>query len=150
MNRIDPVNIRPASINDAHEIAALITQLGYLTSREQMEKRLEAIKTRPGYQSFVAEIKNDVVGSAGLGIEHFYERDGLCGRLLALVVDESFRGAGIGSALVQTAEAWFASQGARLVILTSRYARQEAHRFYKQLGYVDTGIRLVKELEARP
>lgn len=143
---MDPLKIRVSNLNDSPAIASLITQLGYPTSPGQMRTRLEAILDQPEYRSFVAERNGEVVGFVGLGIEFFYERDGLCGRLLALVVDERFRGTGIGKALVQAAEKWFAGQDVGTVMLTSRYIRQDAHRFYKRLGYKDTGIRLAKEL----
>jgi GNAT superfamily N-acetyltransferase len=143
---MDPFKIRLSNLNDSSAIASLMTQLGYPTSPGQMTKRLEAILDKPGYRSFVADLNGEVVGFIGLGIELFYERDGLCGRLLALVVDERFRGAGIGEALVLAAEAWFADQGVHTVMLTSRHTRPDAHRFYKRMGYVNTGIRLAKEL----
>lgn len=146
---MDPYNIRGLNLNDSPAIASLITQLGYPTSPDQMTTRLEAILAKPGYRSFVAELNGEVVGFIGLGIEFFYERDGLCGRLLALVVDERVRGAGIGEALVQSAEKWFVSQGVGTVMLTSRYTRQDAHRFYKRLGYQDTGMRFAKELRIK-
>ena len=143
---MDAFKIRLSNLNDSPAIASLITQLGYPTSPGQMTKRLEAILDKSGYHSLVAEMNGEAVGFFCLGIEVLYERDCLCGRLLALVVDERFRGAGIGEALVLAAEAWFADQGVHTVMLTSRYTRLDAHRFYKRLGYVDTGIRLAKEL----
>jgi ribosomal protein S18 acetylase RimI-like enzyme len=75
-----------------------------------------------------------------------YAHDGLYGHLLALVVEEGWRSQGIGALLVGQVERWFAEQGAETVVVTSRHLRQAAHRFYKRLGYEDTGIRLVKQL----
>jgi hypothetical protein len=50
---------------------------------------------------------------------------------------------------VRAAEKWFVGQGVGTVMLTSRYTRQDAHRFYKRLGYKDTGMRLAKELKIK-
>lgn len=143
---MDAFKIRKSKLSDSDAIAALITQLGYPTTPGQMEMRLERVLDKPGYQSMVAELDGEPVGFIALGIDYFFERDGLCGRLLALVVDERLRGEGIGEALVRAAEAWFTSQGVFTVMLTSRRTRLDAHRFYKRLGYESSGIRLVKEL----
>jgi GNAT superfamily N-acetyltransferase len=52
-----------------------------------------------------------------------------------LVVDEKYRGRGIGRALMQHAEAWAREHGCATVSLRSNVIRNEAHAFYKGLGY---------------
>ena len=63
-----------------------------------------------------------------------------------LVVDQSMRGKGVGSALVEHAERWAMQQGAHNLALTSALRRKEAHEFYKRRDYEHTGVRLVKIL----
>lgn len=75
-----------------------------------------------------------------------FETDGLCGRVIVLVVDEHRRGQGIGLALMQQAERWLVEQGARTAIINSGKQRLDAHRFYEYLGYKATGLRLLKPL----
>jgi len=68
------------------------------------------------------------------------------GRLTALVVDEKWRGRGIGKLLIDRVEASLAGQGINLVVLTSSIFRKDSHEFYRHIGYLDTGIRFTKRL----
>ncbi len=58
------------------------------------------------------------------------------------------RGHGIGSALLAACEQWAKTQGIHQLGLRSAEHRQEAHRFYRQHGYVDvkTSLTLRKTL----
>jgi ribosomal protein S18 acetylase RimI-like enzyme len=52
-----------------------------------------------------------------------------------VVVDEAYRGRGIGKKLMVHAMEYAKSAGAKSVDLTSRPARVEANRLYKELGF---------------
>ena len=69
-----------------------------------MRRRLAAILPDSGYMTFVAEFEGEVVGVIGVGVNYYYEKNGIYGRLLVLVVDEKWRGRGIGASLVAEAE----------------------------------------------
>lgn len=142
------VLLRPATVADAPAAADLITQLGYPTTPAEMEQRLAAVFARPEYRTWVAVAGGLVVGLIGTCLGRSYAHNGFYGHLLALVVREGWRGQGIGALLVGQMERWLVEQGAETVAVTSRHMRQAAHRFYKRLGYEDTGIRLVKQLSA--
>ena len=140
------VRIRSAAPADSPAIARLMTQLGYATSADEMKERLLGILPHPDYMTYVAEAEGEVVGIIGSGIGRYYEKDGAYGRLLALVVDESWRGRGVGALLVAEAERRLQERGATSVIVNSGSQRGEAHRFYGRLGYSETGLRFVKSL----
>jgi len=144
---VQDVLIRSARLEDVESLARLMTQLGYPTTPAAMHTRLEALLEHPGYQTFVAEEHGVVVGMAGACVGFAYEKDGIYGRLLALVVDADRRDRGIGEKLAEAAERWLRSQGAQAIMVTSRRERARAHRFYERLGYQITGLRLVKELK---
>jgi GNAT superfamily N-acetyltransferase len=142
------VNIRLPTSDDLPVIADLLTQLGYPTESNDpgLSLRLEAILHNPEYLILVADGEAIV---RGLIIGHliwFIERPGIQAYLLAMVVEESLRGQGIGEALVDHFEAWCREHDAHTVTLTSRHWRKDAHRFYERLGYESTGIRLFKAL----
>lgn len=148
MQALNPqhLHLRPAILEDAGAIAALMIQLGYPTSTADMQARLAPILQEPKQITLIAEIQGTVIGMIGAGIGHYYERNGSYGRIFTIVVDEAHRGQGIGSALVAAAEGWLMERGVISIIINSGTHRQEAHRFYQRRGYGETGIRLVKFL----
>jgi GNAT superfamily N-acetyltransferase len=68
--------------------------------------------------------------------------------LSALVVSGDCRGGGVGRALVEAAEQELQRRGCALVEVTSNVQREDAHAFYKHLGYELTSHRFKKELRA--
>jgi predicted N-acetyltransferase YhbS len=140
------IKIRSACLVDSSSIALLISQLGYPTSTNEMKQRLKGFLLDSNYLTLVAESQKEVVGVIGVGIFRYYEKNGMYGRLLALVVDEKRQGQGIGASLVGEAESWLKEQGVKSVIVNSGKQRNQAHRFYQRLGYEETGLRFVKSL----
>jgi len=57
--------------------------------------------------------------------------------ILAIVVDDRFRGNGIGQALLSAVETWAKETGSVGIRLNSSMARIEAHKFYEACGYVN-------------
>jgi ribosomal protein S18 acetylase RimI-like enzyme len=140
------IKIRSACLNDSASVAGLMSQLGYATSASEMKQRLEGILPDSDYMTFVAEHRKEVVGVIGVGIYRYYEKNGIYGRLLALVVDEKLKGQGIGVSLVAEAERRLKERGVGSIVVNSGKQRSAAHRFYKRLGYEETGLRFVKSL----
>ena len=140
------VTIRQATLSDVSAVARLVTQLGYPTSAIQMEGRLQAMLARPDYVLFLAEADHIVVGLAGAYLTLGLEIDNPYGRLTGLVVDEGWRGQGIGRLLLETVEDWLKQRGAPLLLITSGLHRAEAHEFYRHLGYDKTGLRFAKKI----
>jgi GNAT superfamily N-acetyltransferase len=140
------MHIRNATSSDAPALAELITQLGYPTTPEQMQTRLPPLLVEPINGTFVAELDGRVIGMIGLRIDRAHEYDGVQGRILALVVDESARGKGIGSALVAAGERWARERGAAKIVVTTAKHRERTHDFYRTLKYDFTGLRFGKLL----
>jgi GNAT superfamily N-acetyltransferase len=138
--------LRVASIDDAAAIAVLITQLGYPATTTQMADRLSALCGDSHYRAMVAEVNGLAVGMIGLRVDRGYEYDGVQARIVALVVDESYRGAGIGRALVEAAETWALERGAHKIMVNTAHRRTRTHEFYRSIGYESTGLRFVKTL----
>jgi GNAT superfamily N-acetyltransferase len=81
------------------------------------------------------------------------EREGSLGRIVALVVDDSRRGAGIGRGLVAAAETEALRMGCDAMEVTSSRHRTGAHAFYRALGYqdkCDRKARFMRDLSTRP
>ena len=140
----DP-KIRRAGPLDAAALAALIGQLGYEASENEVAERLAAMQAE-GREVFVAELDGAVVGCLSTSVMHVLHRPAPVGRISMMVIDEAVRSRGIGAALVRVAEEALAAQGCYIVEITSNARRTEAHRFYERLGYERTSVRLAKEL----
>ncbi|WP_304992528.1 GNAT family N-acetyltransferase [Burkholderia plantarii] len=61
-----------------------------------------------------------------------------------MVVDERYRGNGVGNALIDAAEHWFRQVGWVRLEVTSGDHRQAAHHFYERHGFLRDGQRLSK------
>ena len=112
-----------------------------------METRLNALCNDPAHATFIAAQNGGIVGMAGAFVGQIYEQDEPAGRILVLIVDEKFRGIGIGKSLVQVAENWIISRGASTILVNSGTQRQAAHNFYEQLGYTEKGLSLIRKIK---
>ena len=140
------VRIRAAKLSDAPDLAALMCELGYETTSDEMRVRLKSILANARYSTFVAKIGKELCGMIGTLTHMSHEHNDLSGKIVALVVAKKQRRSGIGRALIAVAEKDFAKRNVTRVTLTTRFERDEAHRFYEALGYSRTGFRFAKNL----
>jgi ribosomal protein S18 acetylase RimI-like enzyme len=143
------VTIRVAEMNDAAALAHLMCELGYETTKSEMQMRMERIATDKCYRTFVAVLDGKVCGMIGTLTCPSYEHNDPSGRILALAILSTMRRRGIGRALIAAAEKDFAQRAIRRVALDTRLAREDAHKFYESLGYERNGWRFVKQLSVR-
>lgn len=142
--------IRPAGAGDVARIAVLLEQLGYPADEARVRARLDEWLTDPRSVLVVAETDGLVSGVAAFHAMPLLEHDGRRGRLVALVVDDSCRGRGLGRALVTEVEREAHRLGCRELEVTSNRAREAAHGFYRGLGYDDvctSSARFLKSLD---
>jgi GNAT superfamily N-acetyltransferase len=137
--------IRDASAADAGGLAGLLSQLGYPTTPEAVEARLERLRL-VGDRVVVADVDGRPVGLAHLQVTPAIERDRPAAKIGALIVDDAHRGRGIGRALVETMEAEARARGCELLYLTTAERRDNAHAFYERLGLEYTGRRYARTL----
>jgi GNAT superfamily N-acetyltransferase len=140
------VAIRDARRDDADEIAPLLGELGYPTTPAHFARRFERLEREPATWIYVAESDGRLVGLAGLRVLTLVERDEPVGRLIALVVAEEVRGMGVGRALVEHVEERARAAGCVQLDLSSSDRREDAHAFYRRLGFADVSRRFVKDL----
>ena len=147
--RLFDLTIRAADVNDAATLAQLMCELGYETTKSEMQMRVERITTDERCRTFVAVCDGKVCGMIGTVMYPSYEHNDPSGRILALAILSTMRRRGIGRALIATAENDFVHRGVKRVALNTRLAREDAHKFYESLGYERNGWRFVKQLSAR-
>jgi GNAT superfamily N-acetyltransferase len=130
------VEIRDAVDSDAEALAPLMEQLTHKpTTPEQIRTRLRRLATTGVDRVLLAEAEGRVVGVAGVTYAWLFHADRPTARLMSIVVDESWRGKGVGRRLVEAsieqARAWSCDR----LELTSRLERAGAHSFYESVGF---------------
>ena len=136
------MQIRLAAADDLPGLAALLGELGYPASPEELSGRLERLDG----DLFVAADEGEPLGLAALQVLHVLQRDAPAARLTALVVREDARGRGVARALVEAVEAAAREAGCDHVHVTTANHRSDAHAAYRALGFEDTGVRYAKRL----
>lgn len=128
--------VRPCEIEDYKGIHRINQNaFGYEYPIDKTKQRLAHIIQKPSDRIFVACTNNNVVGYAhGADYECTYS-DSLK-NVIAIAVDENYRGLGIGRALLASIEAWAKEDNCCGVRLVSGFNRMEAHKFYLKVGYV--------------
>ena len=126
--------IRSAELQDSQALADLCTQLGYPSTEQEVRDRLEQMADFPHHALFAAEVSGRVIGYVHVHAYPLPETD-FHAEIGGLVVDEKHRGQGIGRRLLLEAETWARAQGCQVLLVRSNVIRENAHHFYKELGY---------------
>jgi len=128
--------LREFNLNDLEEINNLNIQLEYDFPKEKLKERVEYLINKYDAKIFVAVHNLKVIayihGSAG---DRIY--DDKLFIIHTLVVDEEYRGLGVGNKLIAKIEEWIKANNYLSVGLWSRLDRTGAHRFYEKRGYIN-------------
>ena len=131
---MDQLAIRLPRADDAAALARLSGQLGYPSSDEEIRQRLSTLLSGKDDFLIVAELDGRVVGwlhaFAAMRLE-----SGAFAEIGGMVVEEAFRGRGMGRRLVDEASAWARGKGFRTLRVRSNVVREDTHRFYLGLGF---------------
>ena len=137
--------IREVLPSDREVVASLLGELGYPVEAADVARRLETLRGRDDFATFVAEEGGVVVGVGSVHVFPLLHADAPLGLITALVVTEGARGGGAGRLLVERLEAFARSRGCTRAAVTTGDQRAGAHAFYERLGYQHTGRRYVKQ-----
>ncbi len=140
----DP-SIRPAILEDAAELARLLSPLGYPITATDVAAVWEAWAAQ-GNSALVIQGEDSLLGAITLHQMVVLHRPKPVGRITSLVVDPSARGQGLGRALVLAAEDALVDAGCGLVEVTSHKRRTDAHDFYRHFEYEQTSFRFARVL----
>lgn len=141
-----PITIRNASVADAAALAALLDELGYPASANDVVARLASPEAFGNAIALVAEIERQVAGLVTCHSFPSIHHSAPVAWLTTMVVGKGFQRSGIGRQLVSAAEQLARRRGAGRVSVTSGRQRDDAHAFYRGLGYEASGVRFTRAL----
>lgn len=128
--------IRQMEIDDSERVASLSGELGYPIDAATMALRIQKLKKCGGRGALVAcSIEGSIAGWIEMEIVEHLTSDRTVS-ISALVVTAEMRSRGVGKTLLQEAEQWAIACGVNRLLVRSRIAREDAHRFYEREGYV--------------
>ena len=140
------IRVREARADDAPTLVSLIIDLGHPIEEADVLRNLETL-TLSGLLPLVATDGDRVIGMCGISAMVTVHRPAPVGRVSVMIVDEAYRGRGVGALLVAEAERRLAERGCKIVEVTSNMRRERAHQFYEKLGYGRTSFRFMKRLD---
>lgn len=135
MLQSEPV-IRLAEAQDAEQIALLCGQLGYAASVSAVQEHLALLEADPNHVLYVADLPTAPIIA---WIQVCIVTVLIIGRqaeIYGLIVQEEYRGYGIGQLLLQESEQWAQQRGCDMIAVRSNVIRGQAHRFYEKAGYI--------------
>ncbi|HUC37820.1 MAG TPA: GNAT family N-acetyltransferase [Acidimicrobiales bacterium] len=132
--RIAVEEVTTATEDVARALGTLLPQLSSSASALTFAEVDEMARSDATVLLVARDESGEIVGSLTLAL--FRVPTGLRAWIEDVVVDETRRGGGTGSALVNEALARAEAAGARTVDLTSRPSREAANRLYVKLGFV--------------
>jgi GNAT superfamily N-acetyltransferase len=143
---VPDVVLRGATQDDAVAVAALLTELGHVTTAAEVAERLPAVLAEGGAVMLACangDVPVAVMCLARLTVVH---AGGAVAYITALVTTKRWQGYGIGRTLVSAAFRWAEERGCARLSVTSAEHRAGAHAFYPRCGLPYTGRRFAAVL----
>ena len=126
--------MRPPIPSDGPAIASLAGELGYPTSPEALLGRLAALHPTDAAVMVSTDAADQPTGWCHVEMRRTLVEP-MSALIVALVIREGHRSAGIGAELLAAAEAWARARGCQRLVVATRITRERAHRFYAREGY---------------
>ncbi len=135
---------RIATEDDLYDVVRLLVQDQLGSGRETLSDPLpqkyldafNAMQRQDGNDVIVQIIDGKIVGCYQLTVIHGISRSGSTrAQIEGVRVDHEMRGSGLGHQLFEDAIERSRQAGCQLVQLTTDKSRDDAHRFYEQLGF---------------
>ena len=148
----DRLVIRTAEEKDIADILQLFAQPdmdnGKVLALTEAAIIFNRMKSYPDYQVYVAEIYGEIVGTFALAVmdnlAHMGSKSGL---IEDVVVSQKYQRQGIGRKMMKHAIETCKERQCYKVCLSSNQKRENAHRFYDNIGFKKHGYSFMMELE---
>jgi GNAT superfamily N-acetyltransferase len=140
--------ISASVIEDSTAIAQLSRQLGYPTSTDNIRERLATIIEHSENCVFTAMYDGQVVGWIHAFHTFRIESPAFI-EIAGLIVDENIRGRNVGRKLVSSVVSWAKERGVTSLRVRSNVKRQQAHEFYKHIGFSEVKSQKIFSLDIK-
>lgn len=132
------INLRKVKIEDFEEVFCLFRQLwpAKELNHQDLKKVFERGLNSGSDEYICAEYNGGIIGFCSMAIVNNFWQEGHIGYIYAMIIDETYRGKGIGTKLLQEAYEAAKVRGCKKIELDSGFHRTEAHKFYEKNGYL--------------
>jgi glucosamine-phosphate N-acetyltransferase len=129
--------VRKCTNADFEQVASLLMQLwpGKKQNLSKLRGAYDRAMASTSQRYFCAIDSGNVVGFCSVSMKNSLWEEGTLANLDELVVDDPFRGQGIGSALLDYVTDVARKAGCSRLELDSAFHRTEAHEFYERKGF---------------
>jgi len=138
------IEIKESTIENLPEIVNLYQSIEFEyfePSMIELENIYLKMKNYPYYKVFVVEKNDEIIGSYALLImDNLAHQGAKSGIVEDVVVKENFRSQGIGKLMMEHAMSICREFKCYKLVLSSNQVREEAHRFYENLGFERHGF----------
>jgi GNAT superfamily N-acetyltransferase len=140
--------IRDVTHRDFDQVFGLLKQLWSYKELdyEAMKKMFDHNIQSPDHFYIVALYGPQVVGFCSLNVKHNLWQQAYLGNVDEMVVEENYRGQGIGKLLMQRITEKAKEKNCKCLELESSFHREQAHAFYKELGFEQRAFLFSKPL----
>lgn len=140
------LEIRAAQKGDANVISSLLAQLGYDTEPSKIEV-LASMADSGNNKVCVGVLSGQVIAVMSvIFFNYFPSAEKLC-RITSIVVDETVRGSGVGSKLIDYARSIALAEKCSMLEVTTSLRREQTQAYYESIGFQKTSYKYVQKLE---
>ena len=140
--------LRPCTHADFSDVLRLLQQLwpNQRFDQARLQEIFERALTSDAQRLICAVDDGRLIGFCSLTLKNNLWQQGYLGHIDELVVDETCRGRGIGTQLLNAIVEIAKKCGCRRVELDSAFHRQAAHKFYEREGFENRAYLFSKKL----
>jgi GNAT superfamily N-acetyltransferase len=139
------IRIREMNDADAKTVCVLSKQLGYAVPEENTVAQILLINNSSNDAAYVAVHDNEVIAWIHIFLALHLKLQPFC-EVAALVVEERYRGKGVGKILLEKAVEWTNGKNCKRLMIRSNVRRKEAHQFYLNIGFKEIKQQKIFEL----
>ena len=142
------MKIRYCQKEDLEAIYKLICELEECNLNHEQFALVYENKLNDEKSHYLVAVSDDmIVGFVSVNIDYQLHHENKVATIEELVIDNSYRGNGIGRLLVDFSTKLALEHQCKVIELTSNFKRIEAHQFYQKNDFIKSSYKLIKVLK---